>query len=324
MKRLAFPVLMASLAVLAFALRSHWLPQPPGQFNYLGYVEGETVLVGAPEDARIVSVLVTKGQPVKSGSPLFELDAKQARSDAARAEAAVKTARALYDNLLIGGRPEEIAVIQAQIAQTVANLEFARKQLRRASTLATSGTAAQARLDEATQQVMLNESRLLELRASEQVAGLAARPNETAAAASRIVEAEAQLKKARDWLSDLSPSAPVESVVEDVFFKAGEWVAAGQPVVSLLTPSDIMLRFFLPQHMLTKAAPGTKISFRCDGCDGYKAAVISHVTSQPEYSPPVIYSETARAKLVYLVEAKPIAPDPKLRPGLPIEVEPLQ
>lgn len=324
MKRLVLPVFVVSLAVLAFALRSHWLPQPPGQFNYLGYVEGETMLVGAPEDGRIVSVLVTKGQPVKSGSRLFELDPKLAKSDTARAEAAVKTAKALYNDLLTGGRPEEIAVIQAQMAQIEANLEFARKQLRRASALASSGIAAQARLDESKQQVSLYESQLRELRASEQVVGLAARPNETAAAASRIVEAEAQLKKARDWLSDLSPTAPAESVVEDVFFKAGEWVGAGQPVVSLLKPSDIMLRFFLPQSMLTKAVPGTRVSFRCDGCDGYKAAVISHVASQPEYSPPVIYSETARAKLVYLVEAKPIAPDPKLRPGLPIEVEPLQ
>lgn len=324
MKRLALPVLIACLAVLAFALRSHWLPQPPGQYNYLGYVEGETVLVGAPDDGQIVRVLVTKGQPVKSGSRLFELDPKQARSDIDRAEAAVKTAQALYDNLLIGGRPEEIAVIQAQIAQTVANLQFARKQLRRASALARSGIAAQARLDEAMQQVNFNEARLNELRASEQVAGLAARPDETAAAASRIVEAEAQLKKARDWLSDLSPSAPAASVVEDVFFKAGEWAGAGQPVVSLLTPSDITLRFFVPQNVLPKAVPGTKVSFRCDGCDGYKAAVISHVASQPEYSPPVIYSETARAKLVYLVEAKPIVLDPELRPGLPIEVEPLQ
>ncbi len=84
------------------------------------------------------------------------------------------------------------------------------------------------------------------------------------------------------------------------------------------------LRFFVPEPLLAAAQPGRTIRFKCDGCDGFKSAVISHVASQPEYTPPVIYSETARAKLVYLVEAKPDAVDPQLRPGLPIEVEPLE
>ena len=324
MKRLILPLVIVVLAITAFMFRERWLPQPPGQFNYLGYVEGETTLVGAPQAGRLVGVDVVKGQEVKQGAVLFALDPAQMTAEVARTEAAVRTATATRENLLTGKRRQEIDIIRAQVAQAEASLGLARKELARAATLASSGTAAQSRLDQAQEQVNLFEQRLIELKASEQVASLPARTPEIDAATARVSEAEAQLAQAKDKLSDLSPAAPADALVDDVFFKAGEWVAAGQPVVSLLRPADVTLRFFLPETVLAQAQPGRAIRFMCDGCDGVKSAVISHVASQPEYTPPVIYSESARAKLVYLVEARPDAADPQLRPGLPIEVEPLQ
>lgn len=324
MKRFILPLIIVAVAVTAFMFRERWLPQPPGQFNYLGYVEGETTLVGAPQAGRLVSVDAVKGHEVKQGAVLFALDPAQLTADVARAEAAVTTARATRDNLLTGKRQQEIDVIRAQIAQAEAGLGLAQKELTRAATLASSGTAAQSRLDQAQEQVSLDEQRIAELKASLAVASLPARGTEIDAATSRVAEAEAQLVQAKAKLSDLSPVAPADARVEDVFFKAGEWVAAGQPVVSLLKPADVTLRFFVPETVLAAAQPGRSVQFKCDGCDGFKTAVITYVASQPEYTPPVIYSESARAKLVYLVEARPDATDAQLRPGLPIEVEPLQ
>ena len=135
--------------------------------------------------------------------------------------------------------------IRAQVAQVEASLGLARKELARAATLASSGTAAQSRLDQAQEQVNLFEQRLIELKASEQVASLPARAPEIDAATGRVSEAEAQLAQAKEKLSDLSPTAPADALVDEAFFKAGEWVAAGQPVVSLLRPADVTLRFFL-------------------------------------------------------------------------------
>lgn len=324
MKHFAYLLLLISLSIFGYFSSSHWLPQPSGRLNYLGYVEGETTLIGAPQVGRLISVNKEEGQFVKAGEPLFSLDPLQTEKEVARAEATVGMVKANYDNLLTGQRSEEKAVIRAQIAQTEASLSLAEKQLQRASALAISGTASAARLDEAQQQVNLYRARLAELRASEQVAELGARSAEISAAASRIAEAQAQLDQARKQLQDLTPTAPSDAQVEDLFFKTGEWVSAGQPVISLLTPSDIRLRFFIPQAALAKAEPGTKVSFLCDGCSGYRSAIISRVASRPEYSPPVIYSEGTRAKLVYLVEAKPERLDEQLRPGLPIEVEPLK
>lgn len=324
MKRLVVPLIVVAIAATAFFYRERWLPQPQGHLNYLGYVEGETRLIGAPQAGRLIAVDVKEGHQVKLGETLFALDPAQASAAVAAAEAAADAARATHQNLLSGKRQEEIDVIHAQIAQAEAGLELAQKELHRASTLASTGAAARSRLDQASEQVTTYQQRITELKASERVASLPARTPEIEGAKARVNQAEAEVQAAKDRLHDLSPGALVNGLVDDVFFKPGEWVAAGQPVVSLIDPADVTIRFFVPERVLAKAAPGTRITFHCDGCSGAKSATIAHVASLPEYTPPVIYSETARTKLVFLVEAKLDEPDRELRPGLPVEVEPLQ
>lgn len=323
MKRLIVPVVILALAVTAFLFRDRWLPQPQGSAAYLGYVEGETILIGAPQAGRLVSVAVRKGGAAKQGQPLFTLDPAQAEAAVAQAEAAITTAEAMRDNLLTGKREQELAVIRAQVEQTEAALDLAKKEFARADMLANTGTAALSRRDAAVEQMRALEGRIAELRASEAVAKLPGRDSEIAAAESRIAEAQAATALARRKLADLSPASPRDASVDDVFFDPGEWVTAGQPVVSLLSEDNVTLRFFIPETALAKATPGAKISFRCDGSGEPRTATVTRTANQPEYTPPVIYSETARVKLVYRVEAKPDRADAVLRPGLPISVEPL-
>ena len=322
MKRL-IPLLIVALAVTAFWFRDRWLPEPPGQLNHLGYIEGETTLVGAPQAGRIVAVAVAKGGAVEKGAPLFQLDPATAKLELAQAEAATATAEANHADLLTGKREAEHLVIGAQIEQAEAALELARKELKRAEMLATTGTAAQTRLDTAVSQAATYEARIRELKAAGEVASLPARSGEIAAAAAKIEEAKAAADGVRQKLEDLAPKAPVAAQVEDVFFEPGEWVTAGQPVVSLLAPDNLTLRFYLPEASLAAASPGTRVTFHCDGCGEARTAAITKVAAVPEYTPPVIYSQGARAKLVFLVEARPDRIDRHLRSGLPIEVEPL-
>jgi HlyD family secretion protein len=323
MKRLIVPIVVVALAVSAFWFRDRWLPQPAGSHNYLGYVEGEAILIGAPQAGRIAAVGVVKGGSVEQGAVLFSLDQAQARDELARNEAAIITAEATYSNLLTGKREPELAVIRAQIEQTEAALDLARKDWTRADKLASSGAAAESRRDSTAEQVASLAARLKELQAAMDVAQLPARDAEVQAAQSRIAEAKAAADLARQKLADLSLTAPRPGMVEDIFFDPGEWVSAGQPVVSLLAPDNITLRFFIPEAALAAAAPGTRIVYSCDGCGVARHAAITKVASVPEYTPPVIYSQGARAKLVYLVEAKPDDVSGILRPGLPVEVEPL-
>ena len=253
---------------------------------------------------------------------VFRIDAAHQEAEIAKLDAAIVTAEAQLANLQTGKRSEELDVTRAQRQEVEATLDFARAELKRATSLTTTGAAAVARWDAAQSQVKQLEARLLQLDATLRVGELAGRGAEIAAARSRIEEARAALAQAMVKRDDLGPRAPVAAQVENTFFDVGEWVQAGQPVVSLLPPGDVRLRFYVPEMAVAGVAPGTLVRFTCDGCGGPREARVTAVASQPEYTPPVIYSQGARAKLVYLVEAKPVAAAGVLRPGLPIEVEP--
>jgi HlyD family secretion protein len=107
--------------------------------------------------------------------------------------------------------------------------------------------------------------------------------------------------------------------VVDTLYRQGEWVAAGAPVVSLLPPENVKVRFFVPEPRLGAITVGDEVHVRCDACGPDLSAVISYVSPDAEYTPPVIYSREMRAKLVYLVEAEPRQPT-ALRPGQPVDV----
>lgn len=320
--RKLIPILIVALAVAAFYFKDLWLPQPPGQANYLGYVEGETIMIAAPQAGRLSVRGVNKGDSIKKGTMVFSLDTIAAAAEAERSEAAVLTAKAQLANLLSGKRAPELAQIRAQRREAEAGLALAKSELIRALSLTTSGASPRTSLDQAQATVSQYQARIAQFEAAEATAKLSARDPEIEAARSKVGEAEASARQAQSKLADLTPRAPRDATVENTFFDVGEWVAAGQPVISLLPPDAVTLRYFVPEAELAKARPGSQILFTCDNCGPGKTATITRVEATPEFTPPVIYSQGARAKLVYLVEARPDAADPQLRPGLPIEVEP--
>ena len=134
---------------------------------------------------------------------------------------------------------------------------------------------------------------------------LAARPDEIAAAKAMVDQNQANLDQARKRLDDLMPVAPEDGLIENTFFNVGEWVPAGTPVVSLLPPYRVKLRFFVPEEDAAHAQMGQAVSFTCDSCPPDLKAHIIYVSPRAEYTPPVIYSQTARTKLVFLIEARP-------------------
>ncbi len=115
--------------------------------------------------------------------------------------------------------------------------------------------------------------------------------------------------------------ASTDAVVADTFYRAGEYVAAGMPVLSLLPAGATKARFFVPEADAATLRPGDPVQLRCDGCGQPLAARIGYVATRAEYTPPVIYSNTQRTRLVFMVEAWPEAADAaRLRPGQPLDV----
>ncbi|HEX7971800.1 MAG TPA: HlyD family secretion protein, partial [Thiobacillus sp.] len=116
-------------------------------------------------------------------------------------------------------------------------------------------------------------------------------------------------------------AAPVAGQVQDRLYLPGEFVPAGNPVVALLPPDNLKLRFFVGEPELARVKPGQAVRAHCDGCGADIPATVRFVSTEAEYTPPVIYSRENRAKLVYLVEAGVAAKDAaRLHVGQPIEV----
>ncbi|HET7190753.1 MAG TPA: efflux RND transporter periplasmic adaptor subunit [Pseudolabrys sp.] len=139
-------------------------------------------------------------------------------------------------------------------------------------------------------------------------------------------DAEAALRQAKanlEWsqtrLSRRDAHSPGDGTVEQIYFRPGETVAAGKPVVALLPPGNLKIRFFAPQSMLPQIKYGETVGVSCDGCDKDLTAKISFIARSAEFTPPVIYSMEERAKLVFLIEARPEHPE-KFRVGQPITV----
>ena len=284
-----------------------------------GYVEGEQVRVSAPVEGRLASLDVERGAEVAAGAPLFTLDQTIQRAVRDEALATLRRAEASLADLRKGERDEELAAIEARRAQAQADLVLAEQRLRRQEELVRSSASARDRLDEATAQAKSDRALVEQLTAELAVARLGGRSDRIDAAEAEVAAAEAALASAEHRLGELAPVAPTAARVEDTHFRPGERVPADWPVVSLLPPGNIKLRFFVPETLLSRLALGIEVSWTCDGCPPDLTARISFVSGEAEFTPPVIYSIGSREKLVFMVEARP-AGGFLPRPGQPVDV----
>ena len=131
--------------------------------------------------------------------------------------------------------------------------------------------------------------------------------------------AEARLAAAKTRLARRKVFSPVAGSVHQIYFRPGEMAEAGRPVIALLPPANIKVRFFVPEAVLPRISLGDTIAVSCDGCRNDLTARVSFIARTAEYTPPVIYSLEERAKLVFLIEARPDQPE-DLRVGQPVSV----
>jgi HlyD family secretion protein len=294
---------------------------PRGEDVLQGYAEGEYVRVASPIAGQLARLSVARGVTVRAGDPLFALEQENEVAARREAEERLHQSEAQYKNLLTGKRPEEIDAIRAQLAQAEATLRLSEANLVRQQDLVRANFVSKEAADTARSARDRDRERVSELKAQLAAARLAARPDEIKAAQATAAAARAALAQAAWRLEQKSLRAPQDALVADTLYVVGEWVPAGSPVVSLLPPANIKVRFFVPERILGSLAVGQKVVLRCDGCGDPVSAPITYIAPQAEYTPPVIYSKETRAKLVFLVEARPAPGDAaRLHPGQPVQV----
>ena len=286
-----------------------------------GYMEADLVLVGSEQGGRVLTLNVEEGGRVKAGDLIFTLESEEQEASVAAAKARLHEAEArLADAKAQLQRPDEIEVLEAALAQTKAMLQVASNNLERAQSLFDKGWITKAQLDDAIAQHDRNEAAVREAERRIKAAKLPGRSDMIEAAAANAEAARHALAEAEKNLGKRKVLAQTEGTVEEVYFRPGEVVNAGQAVIALLPPRNLKVRFFVAEPERAKLQVNQRIAISCDGCPSDLHAKINFIAREAEFTPPVIFSREQRQKLVYLVEARPEGPAAELTAGQPITV----
>ena len=175
---------------------------------------------------------------------------------------------------------------RADLNQNKATLANAQQSYDRANSLSRTGAGTQATLDAAVSSLRVAEA--------------------------RVATSETRLARRQGF-------APVAGSIQQIYFREGEMVPERRPVLSIMPPGNMKIRFFVPETELPKLALGDQVRITCDNCSPDLTAKIYFIATTAEYTPPVIYSLDERNKLVYLIQARPARPD-ALRVGQPVSI----
>ena len=293
-------------------------PASPG---YQGYLEGEYVYVAAPLAGQLDKLAVAKGARVAAGAPLFALEQSAELAQQREASERLRQAQARLADLRKGQRPTELAALAARLAQARAAAELTARELERVQRLHETHVLTDDDFDHARLNHESAAKAQAETAAQLETAQLGGRIDAITAAEADTAAAQAALDRAAWSVAQKTRTAPVAALVYDTMFREGEFVAAGIPVVALLPPENIKVRFFVPEGEFAALKAGGPVRVAVTGRSELLAGRISYLSPQPEFTPPVLYNRENRTKLVFMVEAvfDPAAAR-DLHPGQPAEV----
>jgi HlyD family secretion protein len=215
------------------------------------------------------------------------------------------------------------ASMEAQLEQTRVEEAMAEKDFTRQQNLSQTGAGTKQDLDHARSAMEADVQAVARMQADLETARMGSRTDQITAAQQEVAARQAELAQAQWNLSQKRQAAGESAAVFDTLYRTGEWVAAGKPVVVLLPPRDVKVRAFVPESRLGGIHVGQAVKVSIDGAASVLGGTVSFVSPQAEYTPPVIYSQENRSKLVFLVEITFSPADAAtLHPGQPVEVAP--
>lgn len=288
--------------------------------GYQGYLEGEFVYVAAPLAGRLETLSIAKGARVEAGAPLFALEMVSEVAAQKQATEQLRSAQARLDDVRKGARPSELATITARLEQARATAELSKLEFGRQENLFKTQVIAASEFDRARLAHERNLRAVEELASQRDTAQLGGRADAIAAAEAEVSAALAAKEKA-DWsVAQKTQAAPRAGFVYDTIYRVGEFVTAGSPVVALLPPENLKVRFFIPETDFAALKAGDRVRVAMDGRATLEATV-SFLSPKPEYTPPVLYNRENRTKLVFMIEAVfDAAAAHDLHPGQPVDV----
>ncbi|KTD79391.1 HlyD family secretion protein [Legionella waltersii] len=287
--------------------------------QFTGYVEGENIYLASPFYGTLEQLAVMRGQLVKRGQLLFSLDKNPQQITIASIEAELQQAKNTLDDIKKPRREPEISAIKAQIEQTEALIKLAQIRVNRFQQLYTKQASDKDSLDAAIATLQQQQELKSQYESNLALAQMGNRDDQIKAQENQVKALSEKLKEAQWELSQKTVYAPADGQIFDTYYEPGELVAPQQAVLSLLTPETIRIEFFVPVDYIDNLKLGQKIRFDCIGGKSGNEAVISYISPEVEYLPPVVFSRENSEKLVFRVKAQ-INDAFLFKPGQPVVV----
>ena len=249
-----------------------------------GYIDADLVYISSDFNGKLVKLDASRGQFVHIGNPLYQLEQTNEDNNIAASKEITRN-------------------LQATLNATKNKLAYAKLTYQRQEKLAKEGFFSQDSLDSLRQNVEVLENELL--------------ATEAQISSAKINTAQNIWQKSKKQIV-----AEQNGLIFDTYYTKGEYIPSASPVLSLITESNIKVIFYTPETNLSQIHLGQKVLLHIDNSNTSLAGEISYIANKSEYTPPIIYSQSQRQKLVYRIEAKLTKPNlTQIHLGQPLSVE---
>jgi HlyD family secretion protein len=269
-----------------------------------GYIETRLVFISSPFSGELVKRYVKRGDLVKKGQLLFKLESFPELPEMESSKALLEQSLASLENLQLGKRAPYLKQTEALIKKAKSNVTFLEKELVRIERLSKRGYSERKTLDQSKNKLQVAQAELKSVEMRLKQLKLPARAHEIMRAEAKVKQMRYQLQKTAWKLKKKIVYSPLDGAVYDTYYHLGEQVPARESVMSIRNPHQNYLIYFLPEEEMSKINIGSKVKVLRDGFKNLLDAKVTYISPQAEYTPPVIYSDNTRAKLVYRIEAR--------------------
>lgn len=271
------------MRLIAYCLFSLLLISCSQPKEWQGYNEGRYTYISAQFPGTLIKLNVERGSLIQAGQPLLVLEPQPESDELHQARA-------------------DVLAAEANKQSAIAALAYSKITLQRNIELFHKNAIQESEVDNAQKNYDKDKASVDQMQAN-------------------LISSQAALVKAQWTVAQKILVAPKSGVVFDTYFREGELVPQNQAILSLLAPENIKVIFYVSETELGRMKLGQAVKVLCDGCSTPIMAKVSFISPQAEYTPPVIYSNETRAKLVFRIEAAPALGQAfQLHPGQPVRI----
>lgn len=254
---------------------------PAGIVKSNGRIEATQVDVSSKYAGRLAEVTVEEGSSVTQGQAIAKLTSPEYEAQLRAAKADVRKAN------------DALAAAEAEITARQSALEFAKSDFERGQELMKTGFI--------TKQVFEQRKRNF----NSAVAAVQSFTSQRDQALSQIANSEAEVDRVQSIIDDLTLVSPRLGRVQYQLARAGEVVAAGAPIVTILDLTDVYMTIFLPAADAGRLAVGDEARIILDPIPDYVIpASVSFVAADAQFTPKTVETTDERAKLMFRVKLK--------------------